>query len=99
MIHELSDIQILSLMEKAGETAVSKFCMRQGITKSQFSQREAFKQFGETNVRRWKRDGKVNPHKKGGIIYYQVIELEAMRNLNELYEKHFNHERNGHDTD
>jgi len=93
MTYELSDFQILSLMEKAGETAVSKFCMKQGITKSQFSQRAAFNQFGETNVRRWKLAGKVNPHKKGGIIYYQVSELEAMRNLNELQEKHFNHLR------
>jgi len=95
MIYELSDMQILSLMEASAKTAVSEFCQKQGLTKSQFTQREAFRQFGETNVRRWKRDGKVNPAKKGSVIYYKISELEAMKNLNELHEKHFNNERKG----
>lgn len=93
MIYELSELQILSLMEKSAETAVNKVLSELGLKKSQVSQREAFKRFGESNVRRWRRDGKVNPVKKGGVTYYQVSEMEAMRNINELYEKHFTNER------
>lgn len=95
MIYELNDHQILSLMEKSAETAVNKVLTELGLKKSQLSQRESFRKFGETNVRRWKREGKVNPHKKGSIIYYNTSELEAMQNINELYEKHFSHGREG----
>lgn len=99
MIYELNEHQILSLMEKSAETAVSKVLTELGLKKIWISQREAFRRFGESNVRRWKREGKVNPHKKGGIIYYLVSELEAMQNINELYEKHFEHERKRQKTD
>jgi len=92
MIYELSEFQILSLMEKSGEIYANRMLAELGLMKSQLSQRESFRKYGETNVRRWKREGKVNPHKKGGIIYYNVFELELMKNKNELIEKHFNHE-------
>lgn len=98
MIYELNELQLLSLMEKSAEAGANKVLTELGLKKSQLSQREAFRKFGESNVRRWKREGKVNPHKKGGIIYYLVSELEAMQNINELYEKHFNHERERQNT-
>lgn len=90
MIYELNEIQMLNLMEKSGEIYVNRMLAELGLMKSQLSQRESFRKYGETNVRRWKKDGKVNPHKKGGIIYYNVHELELMKNKNELIEKHFN---------
>lgn len=93
MIYELSEFQILSLMEKSAETAVNKVLTELGLKKNLISQRQAQLRFGETNVKRWKREGKVNPHKKGSVIYYKLSELEAMSNINELYEKHFTHER------
>lgn len=93
MIYQLSEFQIRSLMEKAAETAVNKVLTELGLKKTIVSQREAYRKFGSANVTRWQHDGKVNPHKNGGVIYYKLSELEAMVNVNELYEKHFNHER------
>ena len=80
-------------MEKSAETAVNKVLTELGLKKILISQRQAQLRFGETNVKRWKREGKVNPHKKGNVIYYKLSELEAMSNVNELYVKHFEHER------
>lgn len=95
MIYELNEQQILGLMEKASEMTVTKVLSNLGLIKELISQRESFRKYGETNVRRWRLNGKVNPHKKGGIIYYKVSELEAMKGINELFEKQFTNERKG----
>lgn len=89
----ISENMIYEMMLKSNETAVSKALIELGLKKSQLSQREAFKRFGQSNVRRWSRDLKVTPHKKGGIIYYDVQQLELMKNVNELYTKQNESER------
>ena len=72
MIYELNEQQILDLMNKASEMTANKVLTELGLKKELISQREAFRRYGETNVRRWKAEGHVNPVKKGGIIYYKV---------------------------
>ena len=89
----ISEFMLYEIMLKANETAVSRALIELGLKKGQISQREAFKRFGESNVRRWSRDLKVTPHKKGGIIYYDVQQLETMQNVNEIYTKYNESER------
>lgn len=89
----IDEYMIYELMKSAADAAVSKTLVELGLKKSHISQREAFKRFGETNVRRWNKTLKVNPHKKGGIIYYDIQELELMKNTNELQVKYLDNER------
>jgi len=95
MIYELSEYQIATLLEKASEAGAKRVIDEMCMRKKRISQIQAYKTFGETNVKRWKRDLKIIPVKIGQVIYYEVAKLEKLSSANELIEKHFTHEREG----
>lgn len=43
------------------------------------SQRKAFKRFGEGNVRRWRKQGKIEPRKRPGLIEYHTATLKELQ--------------------
>ena len=51
------------------------------------SQTKAFKRFGEGNVLRWRRDGKIEPCKRPGIIAYRTCELKELSRVKQDYFK------------
>jgi len=85
MTYEISEDRLASLLEKATEAGAKKVLVEMGLKKSQVSQREAFRRFGETRVMRWRREGKIKPNKSVGKIYYDLNDLERLKSINELY--------------
>ena len=49
------------------------------------SQRQAFKKFGEGNVLRWRREEKIEPCKRPGIIAYKTCELKELSRVKQDY--------------
>lgn len=43
------------------------------------SQRKAYELFGRRNVERWKRQGKVVPHKRPGKVEYRTADLRLLQ--------------------
>lgn len=43
------------------------------------SQSEAFRQFGRANVERWRRTGKIQPHKRPGKVEYRTADLRRLQ--------------------
>ena len=85
MTYEISESKLASMLEKASEASVQKVLSELGLKKSQISQREAFRRFGEARVMRWRKEGKTKPNKSGGKIYYSLTDLERLKGINELY--------------
>ena len=55
-----------------------------GLIKDEISQREAYRIFGESNVKSWKNEGLINRVKIGentSKSTYSLIELETIKNL------------------
>lgn len=48
-------------------------------------QNEAFRRFGRANVERWRRQGKIEPHKRPGKIEYRYVELVRARDVVQDY--------------
>lgn len=84
MIYEIPEYKLAMMLEKAAEAGANRVLVEQGMKKSQVSQSEAYRRYGQTNVCRWRRDGKVVPHKIGGIIYYSTAKLETLKQSNYL---------------
>jgi len=84
MIYEISEYKLAAMLEKATEAGANKILTELGLKKSQVSQREAFRRFGEARVRRWRMDGKIKPVKIGGKIYYDLQKLEVLKSTNDL---------------
>lgn len=55
--------------------------------KEYISQREAFREFGEANVRRWYQQGKIKPCKRPGKIDYPT---KVLRELSRVQQDYFN---------
>jgi hypothetical protein len=85
MTYEFEENKLASLLQKATEAGAHKVLTELGLKKSQISQREAFRRFGETRVMRWRMEGKIKPNKSGGKIYYSLNDLERLKGINELY--------------
>lgn len=49
------------------------------------SQRQAYAMFGRGNVDRWRRQGKIEPHKRPGKMEYRTSELRALRRIKQDY--------------
>lgn len=49
------------------------------------SQRQAYSAFGRANVDRWRRSGKLEPHKRPGKIEYRTSELRQLKNQSQDY--------------
>jgi|PlaIllAssembly_1097288.scaffolds.fasta_scaffold1216955_1 hypothetical protein len=83
--YEITETKLATLLETVSESAASKVLVKLGLQKSQISQREAFRRFGEGRVMRWRLDGKIKPNKSGGKIYYSLDDLEKLKGINEFY--------------
>lgn len=81
---EISEYKLAAMLEKATEAGANKVLTELGLKKSQISQREAYRRFGEARIKRWRIDGKVRPAKIGGKIYYDVQKLEQLKSINDL---------------
>ncbi len=78
-IQQEKDIRIDSARMGA-EIALSRL----GLIKDEISQREAFRQFGETQVRTWVNRGlatRVKPGDNNSKSTYSRIELETLKHL------------------
>lgn len=51
------------------------------------SQREAYRQYGRSNVERWRRQGHLHPCKRPGKIEYQTSELRIAQQIQQDYLK------------
>jgi hypothetical protein len=81
---EISEYKLAAMLEKATEAGANKALTELGLKKSQISQREAYRRFGEARVTKWRMDGKVTPVKIVGKIYYDVQKLEHLKSINDL---------------
>jgi len=81
---EISEYKLAAMLEKATEAGANKALTELGLKKSQISQREAYRRFGEARINRWRADGKIKPVKIGGKIYYDVQKLETLKSINDL---------------
>lgn len=98
MIYSIPSYQLAEMLERAAEAGANRVLEAQGLIKSQVSQREAYRRYGETKINRWRLDGKITPTKIGGIIYYQTSKLEILNITNNLYGRG-NEETGGHHMD
>jgi hypothetical protein len=85
MTYEIDNHKLESLLGKAAEMGASKVLQELGLKKSDVSQREAFRRFGEGRIRKWRAEGKVTPVKIGGKIYYNLQKLELLKTTNDLF--------------
>ncbi len=81
---EISEYKLAAMLEKATEAGASKVLAELGLKKSQVSQREAYRRYGEARINRWRQDGKVKPVKIGGKIYYDLQKLDQLKSINDL---------------
>lgn len=51
------------------------------------SQRQAYAMFGRGNVDRWRRQGKIEPHKRPGKVEYRTSELRRLQQTKQDYFK------------
>jgi hypothetical protein len=86
MTYEISENKLAYLLEKATEAGARKVLTELGLKKSQVSQREAFRRFGEARIMRWRKEGMIKPIKSVGKIYYNLNDLERLKGINELYD-------------
>lgn len=49
------------------------------------SQRKAYQMFGRRNVERWRRQGKVEPHKRPGKLEYRTADLRLLQRVKQDY--------------
>lgn len=49
------------------------------------SQRQACRMFGRANVERWRREGKIQPHKRPGKVEYATAELRLQQQKTQDY--------------
>ncbi len=49
------------------------------------SQRKAYSMFGRANVDRWRRQGKIQPLKRPGIIQYPTAQLRLLQKTTQDY--------------
>jgi S-adenosylmethionine synthetase len=84
MTYEIPDHKLESIVKSASEATANRILTELGLRKSQISQREAFRRFGEGRIMRWRKEGKIVPIKTVGKIYYNVNDLERLESINEL---------------
>ncbi len=85
MTFEMNEQKLESIVRSASEATANKLMTELGLKKSQISQREAFRRFGEARILRWRGEGKIIPIKTIGKIFYNVDDLERMKSINDLY--------------
>lgn len=49
------------------------------------SQRRAYQMFGRRNVERWRKQGKVEPHKRPGKLEYRTADLRLLQRVKQDY--------------
>ena len=49
------------------------------------SQAKAFKKFGQGNVLRWKKEKKIEPCKRPGVLHYRTSELKELSRVKQDY--------------
>lgn len=49
------------------------------------SQRKAYRMFGRGNVDRWRRQGKITPCKRTGVVEYRTSELRMLQSVIQDY--------------
>jgi hypothetical protein len=84
MTYTITEQKLADILERATEAGASKVLTELGLKKSQVSQREAYNRYGKPRVIRWRKNGKINPVKIGGILYYNVQKLEILASSNDL---------------
>jgi len=84
MTYEISENKLSNLLEKASKAGARIALTELGMTKSQISQREAFRRFGEARIMRWRKEGMIKPIKSVGKIYYDLNALDRLKGINEF---------------
>lgn len=79
---EIADYKLQKMLTAAAELGAINALRKAGIMqKDELSQREAFRRFGEANVRRWRLMGKLKRIKLGdrnAKVTYSLTELETI---------------------
>ncbi len=78
--YDLSEQDVQEIADRAAFTALAKA----GVVRSQISTNDAYKRYGRKRVTEWRKLGLVTPIKQGGIIYWQVTDLEKASQKNLL---------------
>ncbi|MBS4060280.1 MAG: hypothetical protein KG029_07780 [Bacteroidetes bacterium] len=85
---EIADYKLQKMLTAAAELGAINALKKAGIMqKDELSQREAFRRFGEANVRRWRLMGKLKRIKLGdrnAKVTYSLTELETISQSEKL---------------
>lgn len=82
-----AELKTMRLMIEAGKIAAMETLREAGLYKDEISQRDAFRQFGEANVRSWESLGECKSIKigsKNSKVMYSRIELQTIKKTKEL---------------
>lgn len=82
-----AELKTKRLLLEAGKIAALETLKEAGLYKDEISQREAFREFGEANVRTWESLGECTSIKIGSRnskIVYSRIELQTIKKTKEL---------------
>lgn len=78
---EIEQFELRALLKDAAEIGATKALIAVGEIPEMISQREAYKLYGESIVKRWVKEGLVKRHKDGGAtsrVRYSRIDLELL---------------------
>ncbi len=81
---QLDVYQLKSLLHTAAQTGAMEALKRAGVkTKDEISQRMAYRLYGESRIKKWKRDGLIKAVKIGDIgtnkkVTYSLSELTSL---------------------
>ena len=77
----------LETLVTAVAAKLATFLKEDAVDPEYLSQRKAFKKFGEGNVLRWERQGKIEPCRRPGIIEYKTATLKELSRVKQDYFK------------
>lgn len=83
---QIDESKLISLMKAAAQQGTTIALQKAGIrSRRQISQREAFRQFGRTNVTTWRKRGDITPKLHGNSYLYDIDKLTNLSLINEMY--------------
>lgn len=87
---ELELYEFKNILKDMAELGAASFAKRIGVGKDEISQREAYRRFGEANVKKWVADSLVKRIKIGNrtsTVSYSLSELEIISKSYDLLKK------------
>ena len=94
MIYHFDEYQLSVLLTSAAKMGASMLAVEQGLIKTKINKAEACRRYTRRLVDKWVNEHKITPVKIKGTTLFSVKELEAVSNINDLYNRHLSVEGN-----